>query len=234
MILRPALLALAVLATLSACGKSEPDATTTAAPAPASTAPVAAPMEFPPDLPLSRFRGQAVMGKDGYGLTVCGDTRQLVVGFTPEAQATLDGFLAGGAKEFFLDGWGQEVDGKPQFSTIERIYSEGPGCDEQDLGLALFRARGNEPFWSLDVTPSGVNLQRPDQAMLTAEYQPLEKAADGVRHFIGDTAEGKLELTLTPGKCSDGMSDTVYGWSAVAKIGDQQLKGCAYTGLVSE
>jgi len=235
MTLRPALLALAVLATLSACGKSEPEAPVAEAPAAASTAPVAEPMDFPPDLPLSRFRGQAVMGKDGYGLTVCGDTRQLVVGFSPEAQAVVDGFLAGGAKEFFLDGWGTtDAQARPQFSSIERIYTEGPGCDEKDMGLSLFRARGNEPFWAVDVSPSGVKLERPDQPGLVAEYQPLEKMDGGGRRFAATTDQGPLELVLTPGKCSDGMSDTVYGWNATLTLGGTEMKGCAFAGLMSE
>jgi hypothetical protein len=132
--LRPALLAFAVVATLAACGKKEEPA------APVAVEPAAAPeppptQQYPAGLELARFRGQAVMGKDGYGLTVCGDTRQLVVGFTPEAQATLDGFLKGGAKEFFLDGWGTtDEQARPQFNKIERVYTEGPGCDEKDLG----------------------------------------------------------------------------------------------------
>jgi uncharacterized membrane protein len=228
---RPALLALAVIATLAACGKkdAEPAAATPAATPAAEPAPAPTAAE-----PLARFRGQAVMGKDGWGLTICGDPAQKIVTFTPEAQAVLDGFVAGGAKELFLDGWGRNRDGKPEFATIDRIYTEGPGCDENDLGMALFRAKGNEPFWAIDVSPSGVILQRPDHPTQTAEYQPLDHAADGVRHFSGDTQEGKLELTLTPGKCTDGMSDTVYGWSATASINGEALKGCAYSGLVSE
>jgi uncharacterized membrane protein len=227
---RPALLALVVIATLAACGKKDADtaatpaATPAAEPAPAPAAPA----------PLARFRGKAIMGKDGWGLTVCGEDTQRIVTFKPEAQAVLDGFLAGGQKEFFLDGWGHDVGGKPEFVSIDRVYTEGPGCDEKDLGVALFRAKGNEPFWSIDVTPSGVILQRPEEESLTAEYQPLETADGGVRHFIGDTTAGKLELTLTPGTCSDGMSDTVYGWNATASINGTPLKGCAYSGLISE
>ena len=229
---RPALLALAVIATLAACGKK--DADTAAAPADAPP-PVAEPAPAPPaPVVLSRLRGPAIMGKDGYGLSLCGDPQQRIVTFAPEAQATLDGFLAGGAKEFFLDGWGQEVDGKTQYTSIERIYTEGPGCDEKDLGLVLFRARGNEPFWSVDVAPAGIVVQRPDEEPITIEYQPLEKTADGGRHFTADSTAGKFELTLTPGKCSDGMSDSVYGWNAAITIGEQAYKGCAFSGLMSE
>jgi len=228
---RTALLALAVTATLAACGKK--DADTAAVPAAAPAAAPAAPAAPPP--PLARFRGQAVMGKDGWGLTVCGDPAQKIVTFTPEAQATLDGFLAGGAKkEFFLDAWGNDNDGKPELVAIDRVYTEGPGCDEKDLGMALFRAKGNEPFWTVDVTPSGVIITRPEHETLTFEYQPLAKDDKGVRTFKGEMPDGKLELTLTPGKCTDGMSDTVYGWNAMAVIDGEQLKGCAYSGLVSE
>jgi putative lipoprotein len=226
---RPALLALAVIATLAACGKK--DAEPAATVAPPATTPTPGPVA---PAPLARFRGQAVMGKDGWGLTVCGDPQQKIITFKPEAQAVLDGFLAGGAKEFFLDGWGNEIDGKPEFVSIDRVYTEGPGCDEKDLGMALFRAKGNEPFWAIDVTPSGVILQRPDQENLTFEYQPLAKADDGTRTFKSELPDNKLELTLVPGKCSDGMSDAVYGWTATGTINGEAFKGCAYSGLVSE
>ena len=228
---RTAILATAVVAALAACGKKdEPAATATPATEPAAPAEPAKAPE-----PLARYRGQAVMGKDGWGLTVCGDPAQKIVTFTPEAQATLDGFLAGGAKEFHLDAWGNDNDGKPEIVAIDRVYTEGPGCDEKDLGMALFRAKGNEPFWSVDVTPSGVILTRPEKETLTFEYQPLDKAEDGTRTFKSELLnDGKIELTLVPGKCSDGMSDTVYGWNATAIVDGEQLKGCAYSGLVSE
>jgi uncharacterized membrane protein/predicted small lipoprotein YifL len=234
--LRPALLAVAVLATLAACGKKEEAApAAVAAPEPAASASSAAPADYPADLTLGRFRGQAVMGKDGYGLTVCGDTRQLIVGFKPGAQAVLDDFLKGGAKEFYLDGWGTtDSEARPQFDRIERIYTEGAGCDEKDLGLSLYRARGNEPSWSLDVGPSGVKLERPNLPELVAEYQPLEQLDGGGRRFAADTGQGKLEVVLTPGTCKDGMSDTIYGWNASVKLGAEEMKGCAFSGLMSE
>jgi putative lipoprotein len=233
--LRPALLAVAVLATLAACGKKEEAAAPAVATPAEAPAEAPAPTDYPAGLELGRFRGHAVMGKDGYGLTVCGDTRQLIVGFKPGAQAVLDDFLKGGAKEFYLDGWGTtDAQARPQFDRIERIYTEGPGCDEKDLGLSLFRARGNEPFWAVDVGPTGVKLERPDQPELVVEYQPLEQLPDGGRKFAADTAEGRFELVLTPGTCKDGMSDTVYGWNASLKLGTNEMKGCAFAGLMSE
>jgi putative lipoprotein len=229
--IRTTVLAFSIVALLAAC--KDKDAAAPVAATPDATPP-AEPAAPPP--PPSRFRGQAIMGKDGYGMTICGDPQQKIVTFSPDAQAALDKFIAGGAKEFFLDGWGTNApDGHPQIDVIERIYSEGPGCDEKDISMSLYRARGNEPFWSVDVSPTGVVLERPDNQPLTMEYQPLEKLDGGVRRFVNETPpNGKFELTLTPGLCSDGMSDTVYGFNATAKIGTEEYKGCGFSGLVSE
>jgi uncharacterized membrane protein len=230
--LRTTLLAFAVAASLSACGDKDKPDTTAATPTPAAD-PGAAPVLPPP--PPARIRGQAVMGKDGYGVTVCGDTQQKIITIAPEAQPVLDKFLAGGAKEFFLDGWGTtDEQGATKIIALERVYTEGPGCDEKDISLSLFRARGNEPGWSVDVQPSGVIIQRPGAEPVTAEYQPLEKLDAGVRRFVNEMPNGKVEFTLTPGICSDGMSDTVYGWTASLKVGDEAMAGCGFSGLVSE
>jgi len=229
--LRPTLLALAVVASLSACGDKDKADTTAATPA--ATPEPAAPVVPPP--PPARIRGQAVMGKDGYGVTVCGDTQQKIITIAPEAQPHLDKFLAGGAKEFFLDGWGTtDEQGATKIIALERLYTEGPGCDEKDISLSLFRARGNEPGWSVDVQPSGVIITKPGAEPVTAEYQPLEKLDAGVRRFVSETPIGKVEFTLSPGICSDGMSDTVYGWNASLAMGDEKLSGCGFSGLVSE
>jgi uncharacterized membrane protein len=231
MTIRPALLAASIALVLAACGDRNADQA--AAPA---TKPTAAPVAPPPP-PPSRFRGTALMGKDGYGFTLCGDTAQQVASFTPDAQKALDAFLAGKElKEFFVDGWGStDANGRPNFTGFERLAPlEQGNCDEKDLSNSLFRARGNEPFWSVDVTPQGVKFERPDQPTVTFEYQPLEKAADGGRRFAAENSDGKLTLTLTPGACSDGMSDVAYGWNATASFGDQMLKGCGFAGLVAE
>jgi putative lipoprotein len=230
MTIRPLLLAGAITLALTACGDKNNDQA--AAPAPTDTAPKAEPAP-----PPSRFRGMAVMGKDGYGITLCGDTAQKIASFTPAAQATLDAFLAGkDAKEFFVDGWGtSDAEGKPQFTQFERLAPQGQGsCDEKDLSNSLFRARGNEPGWSVDVTPQGVILTRPDVPAITFEYAPLEKTPTGGRHFAAENSDGKLDFTLAPGQCSDGMSDVVYGWNATATFGEQTLKGCGFAGLVAE
>jgi uncharacterized membrane protein len=50
----------------------------------------------------------------------------------------------------------------------------------------------------------------------------------------GEIATGKLRLRLTPGFCSDGMSDTLYAWSATVEAPDLQLKGCGFRGSAAD
>jgi uncharacterized membrane protein len=225
------LLFAALLASLAACNRTPSEPAPAPAPAPAPE-PVAAPTPPPAaPAPPMRLRGTGVVGKDGYGLTACGETTQQIVTFDDAAKTYMDQFFKNGAKQFFVDGWAvMGADGTHHFTAIERADVEGTSCDEKDLSLSIFRARGTEPFWNVDVTPQGVTLTRPEKPDLTADYAPLEKTADGGRKFTSD----KFTLTLTPGFCHDNMAEATFGWDATVTVGSDTLKGCGFAGLVSE
>ena len=209
-----ALICSGVLA-LSACGRAPESAPVTTATA---------------DAIVQRVRGNGVMGKDGYGISLCGESSQRIVDFGLEAAAVLDTFLKGGAREFFIDGWGNPgTGGRLAISRIERIYTEGPGCDEPLSGVA-FIARGNEPFWSVRSGQDGVSLERPGIAAVTGPFAGVIDTESGHR-IETETAAGKLIVQLTPGPCSDGMSDAIYGWTAKASLRNEEWSGCAFAGL---
>jgi putative lipoprotein len=216
---------LLVLAGCTRLAAGGPDQVAPAA-APAATRAATAPT---PPAQRQRLRGQALMGKDGYGITLCDETRQRIVEFDPAAQAVLDKFLAGGAREFFLDGWGSSgANGHLRMARLERAYSEGPGCKETADG-AVFQARGNEPFWSLTARAGQLSLQRPGQPALLAPYTAPELGDAGFS-VAAQTSAGRLDLSVSAGPCSDGMSDAVYGWNAELRLGQQRFKGCAFAG----
>ena len=55
-----------------------------------------------------------------------------------------------------------------------------------------------------------------------------EVGIDGEQGVFDTTAgETRLVLRLTPGECSDGMSDRRYGYLAEVWIDGETLKGCA-------
>ncbi len=229
---------------LSACGRAPESAqasatattgaTTDAAanpnampPPPMETAPAAT---APADAIEQRVRGNGVMGKDGYGITLCGESSQRIVDFGPGAAAVLDTFLKGGAREFFIDAWATPgTDDRLAVTRIERIYTEGPGCDEP-LSSAALVARGTEPFWSVRSGPDGVILERPGVAPVTGPFTGVIDAEGGHR-IESETPAGKLIVQLTSVPCSDGMSDSIYGWTAKASLRNEEWSGCAFAGL---
>ena len=103
--------------------------------------------------------------------------------------------------------------------------ADAPVSAEQDYA-GDFDAVGTEPFWAVKIRPAGLSLTRPDSpeisnpnpgVQLEGEQGVWESSADG----------GRLVVRLTPGACSDGMSDRAYGYFAQVSINGEALKGCA-------
>lgn len=88
---------------------------------------------------------------------------------------------------------------------------------------------GTEPFWTVRIRSGGVALTRPD-------HPDVSNANPGVRldgqQGVWDSngareGEGRLVVRLTPGVCTDGMSDRVYRFRAEVWIDGETLAGCA-------
>jgi uncharacterized membrane protein len=90
------------------------------------------------------------------------------------------------------------------------------------------RFTGTEPFWSGEVT--GATL-----IYLTPEDQKGERiavtrfAGRGGLSFSGRLTGGAVTLAVTPGDCSDGMSDRHYPFTVTLQIGSEVRQGCAWT-----
>lgn len=90
------------------------------------------------------------------------------------------------------------------------------------------RLIGTEPFWGGTIT--GVQL-----AYTTPDNQAGEIIV--VKRFAGNSGLGftgsrdgrPFDLTITLGKCSDGMSDRSYPYTASLKLDGELRNGCAWT-----
>jgi len=213
------------------CGKLAPpaaDEVPAAAPAAAATTPPPSPAVI---THLGRgLRGRAVLGKDGYGITPCGEQAQRIMEIAPEAQAFLDTYLKGGAHEFFVEAEGEEIDGgHVRVTRFHRLYSQGPGCEAQ-LDPNAFVAWGNEPFWAASDTGGSLRLEQPGgDALVATDNEARSEKGEWI--VEGQTAKGLLSVRLAPGLCRDGMSDALYAWSATASFEGKQLKGCGFPGF---
>jgi uncharacterized membrane protein len=186
----------------------------------------AEPSGDPVAVQVQRIRGEAIVGKDGYGLTPCGSDRQRILTLSPQSKIFLDRFLESGGKlEFFLDAWVREKEGKLEVVAIERAHTEGPRCDSAPEA-AQFVASGTEPFWSLQLSPTGWLLQRPDNPPLQVAATPTKVGAG----YAWISVTPKATVEILPGYCADGMADAASAWQAKVSLGELQLAGCAHRG----
>lgn len=177
----------------------------------------------------ARIRGEVVVGKDGFAIVPCNADRQQRVRFTPAAQRLVDRFLeAGGARPFFLDGWGMaDANAMLAIDRIERLHTEGVRCGHA-IEQAIFVARGQEPFWSIRLDSAQLVLTRPGERV---QSMPATMHAGDAGAYRWSSAAGEgWEVTVTPGYCADGMADAATGWRATLIAQGETLQGCAYRG----
>lgn len=87
---------------------------------------------------------------------------------------------------------------------------------------------GTEPFWALKVAGGEGVWTTPDNQPGTAF--PVSRFAGNNGLGLNGTLDGQtFSATLTPGQCSDGMSDRAFPYVATIAWGNDTLRGCGYT-----
>ena len=109
------------------------------------------------------------------------------------------------------------------FGDKKMTDAEYRAASEAALSTEQFDAVGTEPFWAIQVRVGSLTLSRPDHAELKVPVARPERRGGGLLW----TADG-LTVSVVPGACSDGMSDRVYAYEALVRVGPEILKGCAY------
>lgn len=87
---------------------------------------------------------------------------------------------------------------------------------------------GTEPFWGGTVTRGQLTYTTPDDP----DGRSIAVSRFGGRgglSFSGDLDGQALTLAITPGACSDGMSDRAFPYTVTMLLGSERRKGCAWT-----
>lgn len=87
---------------------------------------------------------------------------------------------------------------------------------------------GTEPFWGGEIKGSKAQYSTPENQDGTTFVVERFAGNNGLA-FTGKIDGGNFDLTVTPGECSDGMSDRSYPFAATLKVGEEQRSGCAWT-----
>ncbi|MGC9455991.1 MAG: META domain-containing protein [Halothiobacillaceae bacterium] len=137
---------------------------------------------------------------------------------------------ASGARYLGTTSDGQSVEfwNKGDEATLTIGDRSYPRCVTRDPALdGRYRALGLEPAWSWTLGPREAVLRlEPARLSLSAPRSAVQEGPDG---WLMPTADGTLEITRSPGPCSDTMSDRIYPESVQLSLGEQAWAGCGTT-----
>jgi uncharacterized membrane protein len=87
---------------------------------------------------------------------------------------------------------------------------------------------GTEPFWGGQVAGKSLTYTTPGNQKGETIAADRFAGRDGIS-FSGDLGGMPFVLAVTPGQCSDGMSDRRYPFVATLQVKGEQREGCAWT-----
>ncbi len=87
---------------------------------------------------------------------------------------------------------------------------------------------GTEPFWSIAIEGTKLTYTSPEKP--GGEVAEVRRfSGNNGLGFSGELAGKNLQIAVTPGECSDDMTDFKYPFTATVNLGDATLLGCGYT-----
>lgn len=109
------------------------------------------------------------------------------------------------------------------------VSGEGAGCAKPAPDYVV-AARGNEPFWSAQVTDTGMVWKQPEapQQIVLGELQSQD--AEGTVSYRASSGDHNLQLLIDAQACRDSMSGDYFAYAARAVLDGKQFKGCAHVG----
>ena len=190
------------------------------------------------------FRGYVTIGHEVRSFTPCdaeamywivdqssGELRAIYDSLTSQPYQPVFAILEGAFRRGPADGFGADYGGQLTVSKIWRAEREGRGCDE-DLSRFEFRARGNEPFWSLSISHHSIQLT--ELGVAAPNSWIVDHAAEngGVWSYAAlSTAQlAAIEVMFTETPCRDSMSGAYFSFAVDVEIGSRHLNGCAARG----
>lgn len=98
-------------------------------------------------------------------------------------------------------------------------------------GDEVIEVTGTEPFWGMTIDQAGGMAAYSTPENIDGERFAVESfAGNNGLGFTGTLEGGEgVTVTITPGECSDGMTDRTYPFTATAEVGASDLRGCAFT-----
>ena len=92
----------------------------------------------------------------------------------------------------------------------------------------VLRFVGTEPFWGGDLKGDTLTYSTPGKP--DGEVIAVKRfGGRGGMALSGEYDGAPVDMTITPGTCSDGMSDRTFPFTVMLKLGRETLQGCAWS-----
>ena len=92
----------------------------------------------------------------------------------------------------------------------------------------VLRFTGTEPFWGGEVSGETLTYTTPENIDGTQIAVERFAGRNGLS-FSGTLDGADFVMAVTPGECSDGMSDRTYPFTVTLEVRGEQRQGCAWT-----
>ncbi|MDN3608770.1 COG3650 family protein [Vibrio ostreicida] len=177
------------------------------------------------------LRGNVVIGQEARSITPCGSQQQYWLDL-PEDRfkqslklvrspySPLYGELVGHLDAPPQDGLASDYAARFVVDKINVLTAEA--SNQCSKPIETTRAFGTEPFWSVRFTPNSLKFSVLGQDEQRFEILSRKIEIQRRRYTL---SHGDLELNHR--SCSDGMSDSLYGWRATLTVNGKVYKGCA-------
>src|SRR3990170_2984316 len=138
-------------------------------------------------------------------------------------------YLIDGDKIWQLDSEGNRISGNlgDKYVLAKQEMADKKRLKEKaDAGID-FIGHGNEPFWGLEIDKGNrIIFSKPEmkEPVSTPYAEPV--ISNGVREYHIQTAATRLDITISPQFCSDGMSDFLYEYKVSLKYNGKNYSGC--------
>jgi len=108
----------------------------------------------------------------------------------------------------------------------ERPSDAPPAGATADPVIQSMRARGNEPFWSVDLSESAVVMTTPEGETRWGAPVLDKTFDDGAVLFVATGEAGEIAVKVLDRTCTDTMTGMPYPQSVRVRANGQELQGC--------
>lgn len=88
------------------------------------------------------------------------------------------------------------------------------------LNESYFKAQGNEPFWSIEISSNAIQFKgvEKENYFNAPHVEPIQAMDANVKMYRANTEKGTLQLTISQNECIDTMSGIKYIYSVTVEL----------------